>query len=208
LARVGGWLFKHRTSIPLPIVAALVLVPPDLPGHRTNAQLVPWLIGILLVGAGEWIRLRAVHHIGAISRTRSDRVGPLIESGPFAHTRNPLYLGNVLLWLGFTISARLLWLTPIVILLLASEYHAIVRWEEHLLEARLGTAYRAYKERVPRWLPRLTPAAPRHDDQSSSFSWRDTFYSERGTLIAIVAGYVLLAIKAREVPSLFTRNGF
>src|SRR5262245_64531426 len=97
-------------------------------GHRTNAL----LIGILLVAAGELVRLTAVHHIGAISRTRSDRLGPLVESGPFAHTRNPLYLGNILLWLGFTVSARLLWLTPIVFLLLAAEYHAIVRWEERL----------------------------------------------------------------------------
>ena len=63
-----------------------------------------------------------MHHIGAISRTRSERLGPLIDSGPFAHVRNPLYIGNVLLWIGFALSAKLPWLAPVVFLLLALEY--------------------------------------------------------------------------------------
>ena len=49
----------------------------------------------------------AVHHIGVISRTRSDRLGPLVASGPFALVRNPLYLGNIALWVGFALTARL-----------------------------------------------------------------------------------------------------
>ncbi len=99
-----------------------------------------------------------VHHIGSISRTRSDRLGPLIDSGPFAMVRNPLYLGNILLWLGFAVSARLPWLVPIVLVLLLLEYHAIVRWEERLLETRIGDSYRQYMQRVPRWIPR--PVGP------------------------------------------------
>ena len=99
------------------------------------------------------LRLWAVHHIGVISRTRSERLGPLIATGPFAHVRNPLYLGNIALWLGFTLSAGLAWLAPVVLILLCLEYHAIVRWEEGLLAARLGDSYRAYLTRVPRWIP-------------------------------------------------------
>lgn len=136
-----------------------------------------------------------VHHIGAISRTRSDRLGPLIASGPFAYVRNPLYVGNILLWLGFSVAARLLWLAPIVFALLAIEYHAIVRWEEQLLAARMGEPYRTYMTRVPRWIPTLSPVTGVPSD--TRFSWRQTIYSERGTLIAIVAGYLLLALKAR-----------
>ena len=151
---------------------------------------------MLIVAAGEAIRLWAVHHIGAISRTRSDRLGPLIDSGPFALVRNPLYLGNILLWLGFALSARLLWLAPIVVVLLAFEYHAIVRWEETLLADRLGDPYRRYIERVPRWIPKPAGGSSTGVEAAARvFSWRDTFYSERGTLIAIAAGYVLLAAK-------------
>ena len=142
----------------------------------------------------------AVRHIGVISRTRSDRLGPLVESGPFAHLRNPLYVGNIALWVGFAITAGLLWLAPIVLVLLGLEYHAIVRWEEHLLESRFGEAYRSYAAHVPRWIPTLhhregpTRVRPRSD---TCRTLRETLFSERGTLIAIAAGYLLLWIKAR-----------
>jgi protein-S-isoprenylcysteine O-methyltransferase Ste14 len=194
LTRIGGWLFKKRTSLPLPVVAALLLVPQPS-GTRGLPSLVP--AGVALVALGELIRLWGVHHIGAISRTRSDRLGPLVDSGPFARVRNPLYVGNVLLWLGFTISARLVWLAPIVVVLLGLEYHAIVKWEERLLEGRMGQAYRDYMHRVPRWLPKLSLSNRAPDIQPTAFSWSDTLFSERGTIIAIAAGYILLGLKAR-----------
>jgi protein-S-isoprenylcysteine O-methyltransferase Ste14 len=190
VSRAGGWLFRQRTWLPLPLVAALLLIPPSSDSESSSL----WAAGALIVAAGEAVRLWAVHHIGAISRTRSDRLGPLVATGPFGRVRNPLYLGNILLWTGFAVSAQLIWLAPIVVLLLAVEYHAIVRWEEALLTERIGEAYARYVATVPRWLPSLT-AAPA--SAGVTFSWRATLFSERGTLIAIAAGFLLLWLKAR-----------
>src|SRR5947207_202677 len=136
VSRAGGWLFRQRSWLPLPLVAALLLIPPpdDMPA-ALSASL--WIVGALIVAVAEGVRLWAVHHIGAISRTRSDRLGPLIATGPFAYVRNPLYLANILLWTGFAVSAKLLWLAPIIVVVLALEYHAIVRWEERLLTERM-----------------------------------------------------------------------
>ena len=187
--RVGGWLFRQRTLIPIPISAALLI----LPGQAASSTLL-MATGVALTVAGEMVRLWAVHHIGVISRTRSDRLGPLVASGPFALVRNPLYVGNIALWAGFAIAARLVWMAPVIIALLGAEYHAIVRWEERLLESRLGDAYRAYAARVPRWLPTFTTSADRLE---GAYSWRETLFSERGTLIAIAGGYVLLWLKLR-----------
>jgi protein-S-isoprenylcysteine O-methyltransferase Ste14 len=195
VVRVGGWLFKQRSWLPVPIVLALLAIPAP---SRTPAVI---LAGAALVGMGEALRLWAVHHIGVISRTRAERLGPLISTGPFGHVRNPLYLGNIALWLGFTVSAGLLWLTPVVLLVLLLEYHAIVRWEEGLLASRMGAAYRHYLTVVPRWIPlrRPVPAGDAGDGESSRpgtvYSWRDTLISERSTLIAIALGYVLLWAK-------------
>jgi protein-S-isoprenylcysteine O-methyltransferase Ste14 len=189
-SRTGGWLFRQRTWLPLPLVAALLFIPP--PSGAPPALLI---IGAAIVAAGEAIRLWAVLHIGTISRTRSDRLGPLVASGPFGYVRNPLYLGNILLWTGFSIVARLVWLTPLVVILLALEYHAIVRWEEQLLASRIGDPYVRYVRDVPRWLPSLT-ARP-SSDAPAVFSWRETLFSERGTLLAIAVGFLLLWIKAR-----------
>jgi protein-S-isoprenylcysteine O-methyltransferase Ste14 len=195
-SKTGAWLFRHRTALPLPIAAALLLL-------RAGEAAFSWTLvgsGVVLTAAGEALRLWAVHHIGAISRTRSGRLGPLIDSGPFAIVRNPLYVGNILLWVGFTLTARLVWLAPIVALLLALEYHAIVRWEEELLESRYGPEYRSYAARVPRWLP--SPHGARADDSqqrsaASTFSISETLFSERGTLLAIAGGYLLLWLKQR-----------
>jgi protein-S-isoprenylcysteine O-methyltransferase Ste14 len=217
LVRAGGWLFRHRTSIPIPLVLALLVIPADQ--SALSRQLI--VLGVGCVIAAESLRLWAVHHIGAISRTRSDRLGPLVSTGPFALVRNPLYLGNIALWVGFAVSARLLWLVPVFLVGLSLEYHAIVRWEEHLLESRRGEEYRAYAARVPRWWPLSRQSTvdrrqsdadgeqPSADSQRSAiegrlttddcrltFSWGDTLFSERGTLIAIALGYLLLWMKS------------
>jgi protein-S-isoprenylcysteine O-methyltransferase Ste14 len=194
VSRLGGWLFRQRTWLPLPLVAALLLIPPE--PDTSGASL--WITGALVVALGEGLRLWAVHHIGAISRTRSDRLGPLVSSGPFALIRNPLYVGNILLWAGFAIAAQLVWFAPIAIVLLALEYHAIVRWEEGLLAERIGRPYEQYIARVPRWVPSLSSRPEAAEPVvAATFSWRQTLFSERGTLIAIAAGFLLLWLKAR-----------
>src|SRR5207253_174612 len=142
---------RHRTALPLPIVAALLVLPPE-----THSRWVV-VIGVALVAIAELVRLWAVRHIGVVSRTRSDRLGPLVTGGPFAYVRNPLYLANVILWAGFALSAWLPVAALLIVLLLALEYHAIVGWEEQLLVSRLGDEYRAYMLRVPRWVPSFLP---------------------------------------------------
>jgi protein-S-isoprenylcysteine O-methyltransferase Ste14 len=202
--RLGGWLFRHRTAMPLPVAAAILVL------RAGQAPPSPGLLaaGISATMAGELLRLWAVHYIGVISRTRSDRLGPLVASGPFAIVRNPLYVGNIAVWVGFALAARLIWLAPVILVMLGAEYHAIVRWEERLLESRLGEAYRVYAARVPRWLPtfnRRERGERREKDLSAGsaisavkpYSLRETVFSERGTLVAIAAGYLLLWMKAR-----------
>ena len=193
--RAGRWLFPRRVWLPLPLAVALLVMPS---GEERRLFLV---LGVAIVAIGELLRLWAVRHIGVISRTRSDRLGPLVATGPFALMRNPLYLGNIALWIGFALSARLPWMVPVVVVLLGFEYHAIVRWEEHLLEARRGDEYREYAAHVPRWIPKTKRRDQLFSASSAAsavaFSWRETFFSERGTLLAIAAGYLLLWIKLK-----------
>ena len=97
------------------------------------------MTGVAVVVFAEALRLWGVHHIGVISRTRSDRLGPLVASGPFALVRNPLYLGNIMLWVGpFTtfhsafVHANLNWtLGPFKYVLATPVFH---RWHHTSLE--------------------------------------------------------------------------
>jgi protein-S-isoprenylcysteine O-methyltransferase Ste14 len=163
--------------------------------RETPPSLLLAIGGAAVVASGEALRLWGVHHIGTVSRTRSDRLGPLVASGPFAFVRNPLYLGNIALWVGFALSGRLIWMVPVAVVVLGLEYHAIVRWEERLLASRLGDGYRAYLTSVPRWIPRIGAMSP--PPAPAGRSWGDTLFSERGTLIAIAAGYLLLWLKLK-----------
>jgi protein-S-isoprenylcysteine O-methyltransferase Ste14 len=76
----------------------------------------------------------------------------LLRHGPYAFSRHPMYLSELLLLLGWVIFyGSVALLTAFVVWYLFFNYYAVPR-EEHLLEAHFGEAYREYKSRVPRWL--------------------------------------------------------
>jgi steroid 5-alpha reductase family enzyme len=82
-----------------------------------------------------------------------------VTYGIFSWMRNPLYIGNFLIWIGFMIGSGVLWFLPIAVVLFAIEYALIVRYEEGVLESIFGAEYLAYKQRTPRWIP-MPPRAP------------------------------------------------
>ena len=136
-ASVGGsWLFRQRSWLPVPIALVLLLVRWGMLRH----PILP-VAGPFLVLAGEGLRWWAVGQIGVISRTRSTRLGPLITTGPFTLCRNPLYVGNLLIWAGFTVWSGLLWMLPITLGIFIVYYRSIIEWEEALLTERFGEAY-------------------------------------------------------------------
>ena len=97
LERLGAWAFSQRSWTPVPLALILILV-------RWKSVHESWVLGLglLIVAGGLGIRYWAVSYIGTISRTRAARFGPLMSAGPFAMVRNPLYVGNFLIWIGNT----------------------------------------------------------------------------------------------------------
>jgi protein-S-isoprenylcysteine O-methyltransferase Ste14 len=85
------------------------------------------------------------------------RCNSLVTDGPFAYTRNPLYLGNVLLACGFGLLAPPAGWAFINIADMAFVV-MLIRWEERGMRARFGDRFEAYCARVPQLFPRLTPA--------------------------------------------------
>ena len=78
----------------------------------------------------------------------------LLQSGPYAYTRNPMYLGHLLFLAGLALSFRSA-LGGLILLANLPWFHARVREDEARLRARFGAEYAAYAARVRRWLPGL-----------------------------------------------------
>jgi protein-S-isoprenylcysteine O-methyltransferase Ste14 len=183
-ARLGGVLFRNRSWIPVPFLAV-----PLLASGRMSA--VNWTIGALLVAAGEAVRLSGVAAAGTSTRRRSREVQRLVTYGVFAWARNPLYVGNFLIWMGFTVISGVHWFLPLAALLFAVEYTLIVRYEEGVLESIFGSSYLAYKSRTPRWLPK----PPGGERESGPHDWGEALRSETSTFMAYAALVVAFAVK-------------
>ena len=79
----------------------------------------------------------------------------LVTEGFFAHSRNPLYLGNMLVLLGLFLIHNNRWVYIIGLLFFVVDYIAIVAAEEAFLRGAFGATYDSYCAAVPRWWPRL-----------------------------------------------------
>ena len=141
--------------------------------------------------AGELLRILGVRQIGVISRTRSDRLGPLIASGPFAYVRNPLYLGTLIAAAGFALASRSWWLAGVFTVVFALVYLPVIELEEQHLR-KLFPSYEDYCERVPMLLPHWRKAQAKR-----RFRWLVYRRNEEyNALLGFLAGTAVLLWKA------------
>ena len=136
--------------------------------------------GIGLMVLGMLVRFWAS---GYITKSRV-----LTSSGPYAHTRNPLYLGNFLLGLGVVVVAHNAWLVLYYSAAFLVVYAGTIQEEQKVLEEKFGNDYRAYLKNVPVFFPRLRPF--RASDKQV-FRLRQSF--QNGEFIRIF-GFSLLAV--------------
>lgn len=180
---IGRWWFQNRSLSPLPVLMLILLWRPDF-----ELTFPLFLLGVLGVCAGEMVRLWAVGYAGSSTRTRGETVPSLIQQGPYRWTRNPLYVGNILLYVSFSFLFGHLLLTGLALIYFGFQYALIVGYEEKLLRERFVDEYFEYCARVPRWLTGHRELLPR---RSSSLKLRAAIRSERSTLIAIGSVWIL-----------------
>src|SRR3954466_6305486 len=184
-ARIGAVLFRHRGWLPVPFL----LIPLLAPG---NADAMNWILAVILIAFGETIRLAGVAAAGTVTRRRSRTVQRLVTYGIFAWMRNPLYVGNFLIWMGFIVISGVLWFLPVALVLFAVEYTLIVRYEEGVLESIFGEEYLTYKHHTSRWFPR-----PPADDEEGEHHWSEAWRSEVSTFLQYVVITGLFIAKQR-----------
>ncbi len=105
--------------------------------------------GLVLILLGLLIRALASGHV------RKNEA--LATTGPYAYTRNPLYLGSLLIGIGFALAARSWWVGGFLVAMFLLIYLPVIRSEEKFLREKFPN-FDEYARRVPRLVPRITRA--------------------------------------------------
>ncbi len=179
-------LFKYRSYTPIPFLLVMFFY--------EDANIWSLIIGFIIAFTGELIRLWGVSWAGSETRTTGTVGGVfLVISGPFAHVRNPLYLGNILMYLGLGVMSYALfpYLQILALIFFIIQYYLIVKEEENYLRSTYGKSYEDYVRNVPRFIPRILPYKNKSVEQPS-FKLNAGLKSEKRTLQAF--GFVTATI--------------
>jgi protein-S-isoprenylcysteine O-methyltransferase Ste14 len=151
------------------------------------------IFGAILMAFGELLRIISVGYIGEASRAREIVADKLITNGPYAYIRNPIYTGNMFLYMGASIFAGswLPYLLYLVILFFSIQYSLSVKYEESILTEIHGKSYSDYLESVPRFYPRMSAYSKKSNHK---MDLAIALASEKTTFLAIIGFIVMVQL--------------
>jgi len=185
---IRQFFFKNRSYTPIPIALMIIY----FSGTDNSFR----FLGFVLLLIGESIRLWAVSHAGGATRTLNVGAPTLCTSGPYAQSRNPLYLGNMFMYIGIVLIAGIpngLYMVAVTTAFFIIQYTLIVSLEEETLDKLFGNEYLEYKKNVPQILPRLNPWGGAKKKRSAPFF--QTLKTEKRTLQNVFLVLFLIYIK-------------
>jgi protein-S-isoprenylcysteine O-methyltransferase Ste14 len=139
-------------------------------------------LGVVLILPGLLIRALASGHV------RKNEA--LAASGPYAYTRNPLYLGSLLMGVGFAVAGRSWWVGAVLVVMFFAIYLPVIRDEEAFLRAKFPE-FEEYARRVPRMLPRI---GRRQGAEESRREFSFDLYLEHREYNALLGALAMLAV--------------
>lgn len=177
--RAGRWVASHRVLVTIPAIAFLFAL--------ARPSMGSILGGVTLLSFGETLRVWSSGHI--------EKNKSLATGGPYRFTRNPLYLGNFLLGLGFAVMSgryALIALFPVLFYLV---YAPVIRDEEEFLRNKFGPIFDDMCGRVPRFFPSW-PSWPARAEGGGEFAWRLVWkHREQVTWAGLAAGVGLMVLR-------------
>lgn len=189
----GGWLFRWRSYLPLPLLIVLaVWVHLHAPPGQDTPRHLEWEVFCLAVGlAGFALRVWVAGLVPAGSsgrNTRQQSATRLNVSGPYSLVRHPLYVGNFLMWIAVALFTR-----SVPWMLLSGTYfwftyERIMLAEERFLFERFGDAFLEWAAVTPAVLP----AWSRWKAADTAYSWRAAARREYSGLLGLIGALALL----------------
>ena len=169
----------RRIRVPLGFVFAVLYLCLARPTWRSIT------LGLVLIVPGLLIRALASGHV------RKNEA--LATSGPYGYTRNPLYLGSLLMGIGFAVAARSWWVGVALVVMFFAIYLPVIRGEERFLREKFPE-FNEYARRVPRMFPRIIPASTDRGDRGFSM---DLYLKHReyNAALGVIAMVAALLVK-------------
>ncbi|MGC1450619.1 MAG: isoprenylcysteine carboxylmethyltransferase family protein [Candidatus Sulfotelmatobacter sp.] len=177
---ISSWSrVARRIRVPLGFVFAVLYLWLARPTWRFMA------LGAILIVPGLLIRALASGHV------RKNEA--LATSGPYAYTRNPLYLGSWLIGMGFAVAARSWWVGVVLVVMFFAIYLPVIRGEEAFLRQKFPE-FEEYARQVPRMFPRIIPLSG--VEEAGEFSF-DLYLKHReyNALLGALAMVAALVVK-------------
>lgn len=195
---VGHFVFRFRDYLaPLGLVAILVFTHPE---HLFGSAAVnDWtdLLGFLIAATGQALRMAVIGYAYIVrGGTNKQLAAPkLVCEGFYAHSRNPMYLGNFLLLAGIAIIYNSRWVYALVLPVYYAGLLSIVKAEESFLHDKFGAEYEAYCRTTNRFWPRLQGLGATLG--SMTYDWKRVLRKEYGTTFAWLSAAIFLLIWER-----------
>ena len=184
LIAYGQFLFRYRNILfPLVLFALFIIFKPGY--FLGDEKLDIWLdiSGVLVILCGQVTRASVIGlaYIKRGGKKKSIHADTLVTEGIFAHCRNPLYTGNLLIIAGFLLIYNNFWVYLLGGTFFLVSYIAIVTAEESFLHQKFGIEFKQYSSKVNRWLVDLTGI--RKTLHSMKFNWHRVIMKDYTTFL-------------------------
>ncbi len=192
---LGERFFRWRSYLPLVmgLLFILALLSRRHPAASPSLERAWQFFCLLVSGLGLGIRFYTVGYApkGTSGRnTRGQVADSLNTTGMYSLVRNPLYLGNFIIWLGLALLVGVWWCTVIVVLSFIIFYERIIFAEERFLKDKFGADFLNWAAATPAIIPN-----PRHWRKPAlPFSWKSALAREYSSFFAAVASFTGLAV--------------
>ncbi|MDZ4707585.1 MAG: isoprenylcysteine carboxylmethyltransferase family protein [Saprospiraceae bacterium] len=194
---IGNFFFKYRNILFIVLYLALFIPSPPLFNEARFGTTFFWWpigIGLLITFKGQFIRALTIGLAYIVRGGKDGKVYAegLVTEGVFAHCRNPLYVGNILMLAGVGVLANSFWYVVIVIPVFLFIYQAIVLAEEHFLQNKFGIGFIQYCQRVPRWWFRMNGFFK--TISGMHYNWKRYVLKEHTTFFIWLTGIILIIL--------------
>ena len=185
---IRNFFFKNRSFTPIPVALSIIYF-----AQSDNNYILFGAITLLL---GEGIRMWSVSYAGGETRTTKVGAPSLCTAGPYGFVRNPIYVGNMLMYLGIVIIAgspnpTLMIITTMTFFLI--QYSLIISLEEEKLSELFGEEYNVYRKNVRSIIPRIYRW--KTNDNRSPLSFMKLIKTEKRTLQNVMFILTLIIIR-------------